>query len=63
MLAAEPTVLLELKTLGSVLLVLHGVVVSLLAFAASQYYLNSHYGTSYTILPPCIDYRRVTAAL
>ena len=46
MLAAETTVFLHLKTIGSVLLVLCGVVVSLLTFVASKCNFNSHYGTS-----------------
>ena len=44
--AAETTILLELKTIGSVFLVLHRVVVSLLAFIASKRDFYSHYGTS-----------------
>jgi hypothetical protein len=52
-LLAESAVLLHLKTVGVVLLVLDGVVVSLLAFAASHSDLNAHFGTS-LILPPCI---------
>jgi hypothetical protein len=41
-LAAETAVLVELKTIGVVLLVLEGVVVSLLAFGAGQSDLNAH---------------------
>ena len=45
-LAAEAAVLVHLKSVGVVLLVLHGVVVALLAFGASQSDLYSHYGIS-----------------
>ena len=41
-LAAEATILVELKTIGIVLLVLHCVVVPLLALGASQCDLNAH---------------------
>ena len=52
-LSAESAVLLHLETIGVILLVLHGVVVSLLALGASQSDFNAHNGTS-LILPPCI---------
>ena len=52
-LSAESAVLLHLETVGVVLLVLHGVVVSLLALGASQSDFNAHNGTSLK-LPPCI---------
>src|SRR5699024_8093314 len=48
-LSAESAVLLHLETVGVVLLVLHGVVVSLLALRASQSDFNAHYGTSLNI--------------
>ena len=41
-LPAETAILVELKTIGIVLLVLESVVVSLLAFGASQRDLNAH---------------------
>jgi len=52
-LSAESAVLLHFETVGIVLLVLHGVVVSLLALGASQSDFNAHNGTSLK-LPPCI---------
>ena len=52
-LSAESAVLLHFETGGVVLLVLHGIVVSLLALGASQSDFNAHNGTS-LILPPCI---------
>ena len=52
-LSAESAVLLHFETVGIVLLVLHGVVVSLLALRASQSDFNAHNGTSLK-LPPCI---------
>ena len=42
MLLAESAILLHLKAIGVILLVLHGVVVSLLAFVASERDLHSH---------------------
>ena len=48
-LLAESAVLLHLETIGVILLVLHGVVVSLLALRASQSDFNAHYGTSLKI--------------
>ena len=45
-LVAETAVLVHLKSVGIVLLVLLGLVVSLLALAAYQGNLNSHIGTS-----------------
>jgi hypothetical protein len=41
-LAAEAAVLVELKTIGIVLFVLEGIVISLLAFGAGQSDLNAH---------------------
>ena len=52
-LSAESAVLLHFETVGVILLVLHGVVVSLLALRASQSDFNAHNGTSLK-LPPCI---------
>ena len=52
-LSAESAVFLHLETVGVVLLVLHGVVVSLLALRASQSDFHAHNGTSLN-LPPCI---------
>ena len=46
MLSAELAVLLHLKTVRVILLVLHGVVVSLLALRASQSDFYAHNGTS-----------------
>ncbi len=46
MLLAEPAVLVHLKSVGVILLVLHGVVVALFAFCTRQSDLNSHFGTS-----------------
>ena len=48
-LSAESAVLLHLETVGVILLVLHGVVVSLLALRASQSDFNAHNGTSLKI--------------
>jgi hypothetical protein len=48
-LSAESAVLLHLETIGVILLVLHGVVVSLLALRASQSDFNAHNGTSLKI--------------
>jgi hypothetical protein len=45
-LSAESAVLLHLEPVRVVLLVLHGVVVSLLAFGTSEGDFNAHYGTS-----------------
>ena len=53
-LSAESAVLLHFETVGIVLLVLHGVVVSLLAFAASKGDLYSHFGTSLIICLPVL---------
>jgi hypothetical protein len=55
MLAAEFAVLVHFKSVGVVLLVLHRIVVSLLALAARQCDLNSHFGTSrldYAVMTP-----------
>ena len=52
-LSAESAVLLHFETVGVILLVLHGVVVSLLALRASQSDFYAHNGTSLK-LPPCI---------
>jgi hypothetical protein len=48
-LSAESAVLLHLETVRVVLLVLHGVVVSLLALGASHSDFNAHIGTSLKI--------------
>ena len=48
-LLAESAILLHLETVRVVLLVLHGVVVSLLALGASQSDFNAHNGTSLKI--------------
>ena len=48
-LSAESAVLLHFETVGVILLVLHGVVVSLLALGASQSDFNAHIGTSLKI--------------
>jgi hypothetical protein len=45
-LLAESAILLHLETVGVILLVLHGVVVSLLALRASQSDFYAHNGTS-----------------
>ena len=52
-LLAESAILLHFETVRVVLLVLHGVVVSLLALRASQSDFHAHNGTSLK-LPPCI---------
>jgi hypothetical protein len=52
-LSAESAVLLHFETVGVILLVLHGIVVSLLALGASQSDFHAHNGTSLN-LPPCI---------
>jgi hypothetical protein len=60
MLAAEFAVLVHFKSVGVILLVLGRVVVSLLAFAARQCDLDSHYfGTSRLV---CGAKRRVFAS-
>ena len=46
MLSAEPAILFHFQTVGIVLLVFHGVVVSLLALVAAKGDLYSHFGTS-----------------
>ena len=43
---AERTILVQFKTIRGVLLVLHGIVVPLLAFAAPEGDLYPHFGTS-----------------
>jgi hypothetical protein len=48
-LSAESAVLLHFETVGVILLVLHGIVVSLLALGASQSDFNAHIGTSLNI--------------
>ena len=48
-LSAESAVLLHFETVGVILLVLHGVVVSLLALGASQSDFHAHNGTSLKI--------------
>ena len=52
-LSAESAVLAHFETVRVVLLVFHGIVVSLLALGTSQSDFYAHYGTS-LILPPCI---------
>ena len=52
-LSAESAVLLHFETVRVILLVFHGVVVSLLALGASQSDFHAHNGTSLN-LPPCI---------
>jgi hypothetical protein len=47
-LAAEAAILVHFQTIRIVLLVLHGVVVALLAFGASQGDFDSHNGTSHS---------------
>ena len=56
-LSAESAVLLHFETVRVVLLVFHGIVVSLLALGASQSDFNAHNGTSLK-LPPCITSAR-----
>lgn len=46
MLPAEAAVLVHLEAVWIIFLVFHCVVVSLLAFGASECYLNAHNGTS-----------------
>ena len=48
-LLAESAILLHFETVGVILLVFHGVVVSLLALGASQSDFNAHNGTSLKI--------------
>ena len=50
-LSAESAVLPHGETVGIVLLVFHGVVVTLLALIASQCHFNAHFGTSLNCLP------------
>jgi hypothetical protein len=50
-LAAETAVLVELKTIGVVLLVLERIVISLLAFGAGQGDLYAHYDAPPKIYP------------
>jgi hypothetical protein len=52
--AAEAAILVHFQLFGRVLLVFHGVVVSLLAFVASENDLYAHFGTS-ICLPPCFE--------
>ena len=52
-LSAESAVLLHFETIGVILLVFHGVVVSLLALGASQSDFNAH-KRHLLKLPPCI---------
>jgi len=47
--SAESAVLLHFETVGVILLVFHGVVVSLLALRTSQSDFNAHNGTSLNI--------------
>ena len=55
--SAESAVLLHFETVRVILLVLHGVVVSLLALRASQSDFYAHNGTSLK-LPPCMTSAR-----
>lgn len=50
-LTAKPAVLAHFKPVRVVLLILHGIIVSLLAFCASHGYSNSHCGT-----PLCLQH-------
>jgi hypothetical protein len=50
---AEGAILVQLKTIGSVLLVLGRIVVPLLAFAASKGYFYPHFGTSCFVASLC----------
>ena len=52
-LLAETAILLHLKTVRVILLVLHGVVVSLLALGASHSDFHAHNGTSLKIASLC----------
>ena len=54
MLAAETAVFLHLDAVGGILLVLHGVVVSLLAFRTSECDFYAHERHLLKKLPPCI---------
>ena len=67
LLAAEPAILVELQTIGIVLLVLKGIVIPLLALGAGQRDLNAHgispsrgipSKTSPPVGAPCIGYHR-----
>ena len=51
-LSAERTILVQLQTIRGVLLVLHGIVVSLLALRASQGDLNPCAGFRHILAPP-----------
>jgi hypothetical protein len=53
MLLAESAILLHLETVGVILLVLHGIVVSLLALGASHGDFYAHNGTSLKIASLC----------
>ena len=54
MLSAESAILLHFEAIGIVFLVLHGVVVSLLAFRTSECDFNAHERHLLKKLPPCI---------
>jgi hypothetical protein len=59
-LAAERAILAHFKTVRGILLVLEGIVVPLLALAASHCYLNAHIGTSLfnlALKPRCLPAR------
>ena len=58
-LSAESAVLLHFETVGVILLVLHGVVVSLLALRASQSDFNAHNGTSLNCLPVSLRLEKI----
>jgi len=50
-LAAEPAVFVHFQPVGVVLFVFHGIVVALLALAASQSDFGSHIGASVNLFP------------
>ena len=54
MLAAESAVFVHFEPIRGVLFIFRGVVVSLLAFVASEGYFYSHCGTSFVIYAPII---------
>ena len=54
MLLAESAILLHLETIGVILLVLHGVVVSLLALGTSHSDFHAHIRHLLKNLPPCM---------
>ena len=63
-LSAEGAILVELQTIRGILLVLHGIVVSLLALRASQGDLHPCAGFRHIQAPPCnysIGYKKRTS--